>query len=302
MAMLILARALAFVALVLLAYAARELRLAAFALHRGSQRYEDIYYLPPANWLPVLSLGFRDAMADLIWCRSLVYFGEQLVHLGEVKFVFDYTDAVIGLSPDFRQAYRWVSIAVMSRPSGGSPAEGLRSAKYLERALERWPRDGELHWDYGSLLRFELAPLLAPGVEKDRLLALAAPHLATAATLGAGPVWLALNSSALLDRLGHTEQAIRHLEEVYGTVQDERTKREIEARLTALRSHAFVEALKAANAAFEKSRAASYPYMAPTLFVLVGPRSQTSWPELVRRRFLPADGDEYVPESFEALE
>src|ERR1044071_2496330 len=99
-----------------LAWGARELRLRAFASHLGSQRYEDLYYLPPAHWMPVLSLGFRDALADLIWCSSLVYFGEELGARGPVKFLFDYTDAVIALDPDFRHAYRWAAVAAVSRP------------------------------------------------------------------------------------------------------------------------------------------------------------------------------------------
>jgi hypothetical protein len=284
---LVVARTGGLMILVLLAYAVRELRLGAFAMHRQSQRYEDLYYLPRAAWLPTLSLGFHDALADLIWCRSLVYFGEELEHQGAVKFAFEYTDAIIELSPDFKQAYRWASVAAVSRPVAFTLAEGLQGARYLERALERWPQDGELHWDYGSMLRFELAPLLQSGPEKDKLLARAAPHLATAASLGAGPAWLALNSSALLQRLGQSEQAIRHLQEVYPTIQDERTKREVEARLAALRSQSFVEALKTANAEFEQSRQASYPYLTPGLFMLVGAQPMHDWHEAVRQRFLP---------------
>jgi len=283
------ARALGLCGLCLLIFVVRELRLGAFAAHHESERYEDIYYLPPASWLPVLSFGYGDALADLIWCRSLVYFGEQLGQQGAVKFAFDYTDAVIALSPDFRQAYRWAAIAALSRPAGTALKDGLRGAAYLEQALRRWPKDGQLHWDYGSLLRFELAPLLPPGAEKDRLLGMAAPHLATAASLGAGPAWLALNSSALLEKLGRNDQAIRHLEEVYGTVQDDSTKRKIEERLASLRSQSFVAALRAATEGFEQSRADSYPYLDPGLFLLVGPRSDAGWLELVSRGFLSRD-------------
>jgi hypothetical protein len=282
------ARALGLLVLASLAWTVRELRLQAFASHLGSQRYQDIYYLPPANWLPLLSLGFRDALADLIWCRSLVYFGEELGQRGAVKFVFDYTDAVIALDPDFKHAYRWAAVAAVSRPVDFSFAESMRGGSYLKRAIERWPGDGELHWEYGALLRFEVAPMLPPGKEKERLLGLAAPHLTIASRLGAGPPWLALNSATLLERLGQTEQAIRHLEEVFGTVQDERTKREIAARLAALRSQAFVEALHTANAQFERSRTENFPYLSPGLFMLLGPRVDTQWLDLVAHRYLPA--------------
>jgi hypothetical protein len=116
---------------------------------------------------------------------------------------------------------------------------------------------------------------------------LSAPHLAIASSLGAGPPWLALNSASLLARVGKKEQAIKHLEEVYGTVQDDATKRQIEQRLSALRSEAFVEALRTANAEFEQARRAAYPYLSPSLFLLVGPRQAELAQQQLADRFLP---------------
>jgi hypothetical protein len=278
----------AFLLLVLVAgcYLTRELRLTAFHWHLESQSYEDRYYLPPAGWLPLMSLGYHAALADLIWCRSLIYFGEELVHKGTAKFAFEYTDAVLALDPDFRSAYAWISTAILYRATDVSYEEGLRATGYLKRAVARWPNDGELHWRYGSVLRFELAPLLEEGPEKEHLIYLSAPHLATAASLGAGPAWLALNSSALLARVGKKEQAIRHLEEVYGTVQDDLTKQRIEAQLSSLRSEAFVEALRTANVEFDRARRASFPYMSAGMFMLVGAKYAEQRREQLQSRFL----------------
>lgn len=273
------------VALAAGAYLTRELRLTAFRWHLESQTYEDRYYLPPANWLPLMSLGFRSALADLIWCRSLVYFGDEMVHRGNVKHAFEYTDAVLALDPSFRAAYVWISTAALYRPTI-SYEEGLRATDYLKRALARWPNDGDLHWRYASILRFELAPMLDEGPKKNHLMELSAPHLAIASSLGAGPPWLALNSAGLLERVGKKEQAIKHLEEVYGTVQDEATKLTIEERLRALRSEAFVEALRTANADFERARRKAYPYLSPGLFMLVGPRQAELGKELLANHFL----------------
>ncbi len=255
-----------------LAWTTRQVRLVAVEQHQRGQRYEDRYYLPSARWLPVLSLGYRQALADVIWCKSLVYFGEELVHRGQVKYVFEYADAVLALDPDFRAAYPWVATAAIYRPVAVSIDNGLRAASYLERAVKRWPNDGELHWDYGSLLRFELAPLETDRAKKQALLERAAPHLEAAARLGAGPPWLAINNVDLLNKLGRTEQAIRHLEELYGTVQDADVREEIERRLTALRSHSYLESMRAAHEQFEQSRERSYPYLSPGLFLFVGER------------------------------
>lgn len=257
-------------AMVALALAVRTLRLAAFAQHRAGQHYEDIYYLPNAAWLPVLSLGFRQALADLIWCKSLVYFGEELGHRGQVQYVFAYTDAVLALDPSFRSAYVWVATAAIYRPVAVSLENGLRAARYLERATQRWPDDGELQWDYGSLLRFELAPLETDRAKKRALLERAAPHLEAAARLGAGPPWLALNNAELLNKLGRTEQAIHQLEELRGTVQDDEVKRDIDRRLEQLRRETYVQAAQVAIDDFEQAHARSYPFLSPGLFLWVG--------------------------------
>lgn len=248
-------------------------RRAAFDRHQAARTYEDVYYLPAAQTLPVLSLGFRQALADILWCRSLVYFGEELVQRGAVRHVFDYTDGILALDPDFRAVYPWVATAAIYRPGDVDVDTGLRAADYLRRAVERWPEDGELQWDYGSLLRFELAPLVTDPVKKRALLERAAPHLEIAARLGAGPAWLAINSIDLLNKLGRTEQAIRHLTEMHATVPEGPIKEELARRLDALRFHTFVEGMRAADAAFEKARARDYPYLSPGLFLFVGKRS-----------------------------
>jgi tetratricopeptide (TPR) repeat protein len=268
----------------------RVLRLSAFAQHKAGQHYEDVYYLPNASFLPVLSLGFRQALADLIWCKSLIYFGEELSHRGHVEYVFAYTDAVLALDPSYRSAYIWIATAAIYRPVAVSMDNGLRAARYLERATQRWPDDGELQWDYGSVLRFELAPLERDRAKKRALLERAAPHLAAAARLGAGPPWLALNNAELLSKLGRTEQAIHQLEELHGIVQDDATKHEIEQKLHHLRAETYLQAAQVAEQDFEQARVRSYPYLSPSLFMLVGERSRPgSYERLVADRFAVDD-------------
>jgi tetratricopeptide (TPR) repeat protein len=219
---------------VVLAFTGRALRLSAFEAAKEADAFDDSYYLPPAPWLPVLSLGYRAALADLLWCRSLVYFGEGVSQRVAVAHVFEYTDAILALDPDLREAYRWVATATLFRPTEITAEEGLRAADYLERATERWPDDGTLHWDLGSMLRFDLAPLTKDPELKRTILERAAPHLDRAARLGAGPPWLALSNASLFEKLGRTQQALKHLREAYAVVSDDAVRAEIEKRIAAL--------------------------------------------------------------------
>lgn len=247
-------------------------RTAATAHYFATQQYEDVYYVPPPEWLPVFSAGYDEALADVLWMRALVYFGDEVRHRGEVAHVFDYADAILTLDPAFRHAYRWVGTASIYRTGTVDPEDVRRAVSYLERGSRAFPDDGEMAWDYGATLLYELVPVLEDAAEKDHYRQLAVEPLETAARKGAGPAWLALTNATQLRRLGRTEQAVRHLEEMYATVQDPDTREQIGLQLENLRSRAYAEALAHANQELETNRMRDYPYLDTALYLLVGER------------------------------
>lgn len=267
----------------------RSLRSHLSATYSGGQTYEDVYYLPPQSWLRPLALGYADAAADMMWMRCLLYFGKEMVSHGETKYLFNYIDAMITLDPDFRAAYKWAAMAGLYHSGSVTPEDGYRVVGYLERAIERWPDDGELYWELGSVLRFEIGPMIEDPVEKQRLYEAAMEPLAAAARLGAGPAWLAGLNSQLFNKLGKTEQAIRHLEEMYDSVDDPTEREQMTLQLARLRSERYAAAFQAANDELNQSRKDSYPYLSTNLFLLVGSRMAHERNESLARRFLPAE-------------
>lgn len=224
------------IALVALALASDALRASAHERYQSAQRYEDVYYLPPADWLPVLSLGWDEAAADLLWMRALVYFGQEFEHAGDVEHVFDYADAIVALDPHFLAAYRWMGMAGLYRPQAITVEDLERSVAFMERGAERFPNDGELAWNLGAALAFELPPLLGDdpdGIREARARGL--PYLMKATRLGAAPEWSALSNATLLLRIGRRAQAIQHLTQMKALVEDPETRARIEARIQALR-------------------------------------------------------------------
>jgi len=290
--------------LVVLGTTALAQRSNAASMHRRGQRYEDVYYLPPDAWLRPMSLDYQEALADLLWMRSLLYFGEELGHRGQTRYVFAYIDAILTLDPGFRAAYKWAAVAGLYHSGTVTTQDGYRVIDYLERAVQRWPDDGEFYWELGAALRFELAPLVDDPVEKRRLYEAAMEPLATAARLGAGPPWLSGLNAQLMRKLGKTEQAIRHIEEMYELVQNPVEKEQLRFELIRLRSESYATAFDAANKDVLASRNANYPYMTSNLFLVLGPRIDRARHALLQRRFLPddpiiagaADPDETSPE------
>lgn len=255
------------------------------------QQYEDVYYLPPASWLRPMSLGYSAAGADLLWMRTLLYFGDELGHRGQTANIFNYIDAILELDPEFKAAYRWASTAGIYHSGTIRASDGYRVVEYLERAVKKWPDDGDLAWDLGATLRFELAPMVDDPAEKRRLHEAAMEPLATAARLGAGPPWLASLNAQLLSRLGRNEQAIRHLEEMYDAVSDPVEKDQLRLQLIKLRSESHATAFQAANDELTQSRQRNYPYLSSNQFLLVGPRIAEARNDTLRRNFLPIEAD-----------
>ena len=160
--------ALAALAILALAAASDGLRASAHERYRSAQRYEDVYYLPPAEWLPVLSLGWDEAAADLLWMRALVYFGEEFQHSSGLRYVFDYGDAIVTLDPHFLAAYRWMGMAALYRPVEITTDDVERAVAFMQRGEALFPEDGELAWNIGAALVFELPGMLGDDVEGIR--------------------------------------------------------------------------------------------------------------------------------------
>jgi hypothetical protein len=133
-------------------------------------------------------------------------------------------------------------------------------------------------WDLGASLAFELAPVIRDDpAEKARVKDRGMAFLQTAARLGAGPPWLALTTSTHLLKLGRTEQAVRHLEEMYALVDDEDVRAQIATEIAVLRGEAEAAALEQTVEAFETRRQAELPYLDPGLFLLLDQPPAPTW-------------------------
>jgi hypothetical protein len=253
----------------------------------STQRYEDVYYLPPSHWLGVFSLGYREALADLIWMKALIYFGDELYQQGQVKNLYNYTEAMLSLDERFLAVYRWVASCALYRTGEVTVEDARKAIGYLERGVKLFPDDGDLAWDLGATYRFELVPMLEDDEEKNEARRRGVEYLQTAALRGAGPAWLVLTNATQLVKLGHKEQAIRHLEETYSATHDAEMQKQIELKLAALRNSAYAEAFRHTIREFDESRRRDFPYLSETLYWVVGPRPPFDGIGQLRNNFDP---------------
>lgn len=265
-------------AFVLLLVGASTARYGANQTYERSEQYESVYYVPAAKWLRLLSIGYVEALADLLWMRGLVYYGEEITHRKAVRHIGAYADGILALDPDFKSVYSWVSMGLLyvnTSESSSSTISRARAARdYMRRAYQRYPDDGNIAWELGALLRFELPGILKDPVEIDSAKREGLNYLQIAARKGAGPPWLSLSNATELKKLGQTEQAIRHLTELYATVNDNETRAEIRSQLSKLKQSSWVESTERVLRALHSNHQRDFPYIDEALYIMLGERIQ----------------------------
>jgi len=265
----------------------------AFAHGAAADTYEQFYYLPSPKTLATFAMGHREALATLIWVRGLVYLGEETVRNLPAEHIFRYADAVVGLDPYFSGAYRVFAIAAQSRPSL-SPEEATarirRAVELLERGVRALPNDGPLAWDTGAMYAYTLAPRLQNLSQYREAKVRGLEHMQAATVRGAGPPWAGVANASTLVRLGQTEQAITHLQELYAITSDPAVRESIEAQLAHLRSEAFMEGLREVSAEVSRNHKRDFPYVSETLYLLLGSRPPFDRMAWLSRWFDPVAG------------
>lgn len=159
-------RAAVFVALAAFAVAG-VVRPAAVDRFRRAGAAADIYALPPPQQLITVSLGYRAALADLLFANVLVAFGIHVVEKRRLEFVGDYIDAINALDPAFREPYRYADTFLVLTPEAPRLEHWQKAREIYMRGLENRPFDAELWNSAGQYLAY-LAPPHLPTPELKR--------------------------------------------------------------------------------------------------------------------------------------
>ncbi len=112
----------------------------AYIEHPHGQR-EHLFYFPNARALHAYALGFDRAVADLLWMRTLVYFGGHYQTDQDYRYLANMLDIITRLNPRHAPAY-YMAAAVLPWMVGALE----ESRVLLNRAMVYFPGDGR--WAY----------------------------------------------------------------------------------------------------------------------------------------------------------
>jgi hypothetical protein len=169
----------------------------------------DLIYLPSPQQARLLSLGFTSVVADYYWVKALQYFTDPSQSVNDFKNLADFLDLVVGLDPDYQYAYKFAGISVPYDAGRLNWKNTLRATSFLERGVQRFPGDWQLHFLLGyNLLNFHDRPTEA------------AEHFGIAARLPGAPTYLHAFAARVFSAGGALERAIAFTQETIRTSHD----------------------------------------------------------------------------------
>jgi tetratricopeptide (TPR) repeat protein len=193
-----------------------------FATHEKARRQADVYFLPAPELTPLASLGYRAALADLIFAHVLVAYGQHFQEKRRFEFVAHYLDAITTLDPRFREPYRLADTLITLQPKAPR-LEDYRAARRLqERGLAAFPLDSEL-WLIAGQFAAYLAANHVPEAERDEYRLSGAKKLARSCELVSSNENIphhCITAAVLYNDAGRVEAAQRFLERVLNVSDD----------------------------------------------------------------------------------
>lgn len=229
----------------------------------------DPPYAPSPSSARLLSLGYREALADLLWIRVLGYVGGDDDRASSTRQLIE---AIVALDPRFQRIYAWGGLAMSAIGTGATEADYLAAIAVLERGAREFPADYRIPLYAGQIY---VTDLTTDDPEKARAWQTAgARWLERAVRVPGAPHGMATLAAHLRTKLGQREQAIRDLRELVlytsDTSQRDRLVKKI-AELEGASSDAIDHELAVAARQFQDAWDRERPELPPTTYVLVGP-------------------------------
>ncbi|HET9958538.1 MAG TPA: hypothetical protein VFQ61_28785 [Polyangiaceae bacterium] len=198
------------------------LRAPLAAAHASVQRQEDVFGLPRADLTRVLSLGYRSALADLLFAHVLVDYGLHFQDKRRFEFAASYLETIVALDPKFREPYRLADTLIVLQPTAPR-LEDYRAARRLgEQGLREFPYDAELWLIVGQYLAY-LASAHVPSNERDEYRLEGARKLARACELVSSNQnipYHCITAAALLNQIGQQSAMKSFIERVMAISDD----------------------------------------------------------------------------------
>lgn len=115
--------------------------------------FEDEPYAPAPATAPLVTLGYRELVADLLFLRLKGYFGGSETTANGIAGL---VEAIVALDPQYHDAYEWGARAITLAQRGVDNAAYLRALAVLEAGGRAFPTDWKLPFLAGEIYTQDL--------------------------------------------------------------------------------------------------------------------------------------------------
>lgn len=248
-------------------------RPAAAARYHSLRVTSDVYPLASPDQMVVASLGYRAALADVIFAHLLVSYGLHFQEKRRFEFVGDYLDTVNALDPKFKDPYRFADTLLVIAPQPPRLSDYVKAREILERGVRNRPYDTDL-WLVGGQYLAYLAYPYVPADVRAEWKKRGGQMLARACELASNNQNIPYNcitAASLLDTSGEREAAIESLRRLIAVNDDPEIERLALGYLGQRLDERDAEREKRRRAAFREVWQRDLPFAKKDTLLLLGP-------------------------------
>lgn len=256
-------------------FAVHRLQVPLAARFAATTVQNDVYALPPPQQLVVMSLGYRSALADLLFAHVLVSAGIHVQERRSFEFVGQYIEAVNELDPKFAAPYRMADGLITLQAKRVGP-DGYRQARrVLERGMKELPFDQALWTSAGQFFAYLSPSIFNDSKEQDDWKLAGGRALAHACELVGNNEDLPFHcvvAAGFLSNAGAAAASREFLERMLVVNDDPEIRRLTSAMLEKAVGSAERERFQARRQAFQNAWAADLPFVTRGAMLAIGPR------------------------------
>ena len=200
---------------------------------QGSSRTmaDEVLFVTDSMSTKLMSLGYQQAAADVMWLRSIQYFVTHLLTDRRYPWLEHFVYQIIDLDPRFKHIYLWAGSCMLY---GGeiTPEKVHASNRIYEAALRRFPNDYEPAYRLGMNYYSELR--VKNEEERERYKAMGIAYFERAAQAPDAPPTIFDLLRGIAKQMGRDDVLFYALTDELLRVNDPERRKQLEARLEKL--------------------------------------------------------------------
>jgi hypothetical protein len=234
----------------------------------------DVFALPPPSQVVTMSLGYRSALADLIFAHVLVSSGIHFQEKRLFEFVGNYLETVNELDPKFRAPYRLADTLLIFQAKPVSADAYREARRIVERGLAEFPYDQALWASAGQFFAYLAPNALTDPKEQEEWKLAGGRALAHACELVGNDQNLpyqCITAAHLLAKAGANADSRRFLERMEQESDDPQLLQFVDAQLKHQHEADAQSLIAAHRESFQRAWGTDLPFLTRGALLVVGP-------------------------------